>query len=129
MFSKSKTKAQTPIMQYVKGTAAAVISSLLLILIFALCIRFFKVPTSAIKPVNIVIKIVSIAVGVLIATGDGTKGIKKGAIVGGIYIALAFTIFSILSNTFLLSWTVLTDLIFGIVAGIVAGIVFVNIRR
>ena len=107
----------------VLSTIIAVIVSLGLILIFALLIKWFEWGDGVIAPVNIVIKILSIAVAVIIATKNGNKSLLKGAIVGAGYIILSYIAFSALLGSFGLSIENLWDLIFGIVVGGIIGII------
>lgn len=51
------------VFQIVKAASAAVIASLVFVLIFTLIIQLFSLPMNAVKPVNQVFKIVSIVVG------------------------------------------------------------------
>lgn len=107
----------------VLSTIIAVIVSLGLILIFALLIKWFEWGDGVIAPVNIVIKILSIAVAVIIATKNGNKSLLKGVIVGAGYIILSYIAFSALLGSFSLSIENLWDLIFGIVVGGIIGII------
>lgn len=119
-------------LNYFKLFFASVISlvlSLGLILIFALTIKWFNLSDGVIAPVNIVIKILSIAVGVLIATKDGRLGIKKGAVVGSMYIVLCYIVFSALLGSFSLGISNLWDLLLGIISGAVLGVLFVNMKK
>ena len=100
----------------------AVIASLGLILIFALLIKWFEWGDGAIAPVNIIIKIISIAVGVIVATRCGGQALKRGALVGAGYIILSYIIFSALLGSFSLSLENLWDLMFGIITGGVIGV-------
>ena len=114
---------------YITGSVVAVVCALVLILAFALIIRFAGVPNAAIKPVNIAIKILSIAAGVFVATKNGQKGLKKGIIVGVLFIVLSFFVFAILSRSFQLGWGILADLALGAAVGAITGVVFVNLRK
>jgi len=101
----------------------AVIVSLALILLFAALIKWFEWSDSVITPVNIVIKILSIGVGVIIATRNGNKALVKGVLVGAGYIILSYVSFSLLLGSFSLSLENLWDLLFGIVVGGIVGII------
>ena len=119
-------------LNYFKVIFASVISlvvSLALILVFALTIKWFNLGDGVIAPVNIVIKILSIAVGVLIATKDGSAGIKKGSFVGAVYIVLCYVVFSALLGSFSLGISNLWDLLFGLACGGILGVIFVNIKK
>ena len=54
------------VFQIVKAASAAVIASLVFVLIFTLIIQLFSLPMNAVKPVNQVFKIVSIVAAGLI---------------------------------------------------------------
>ena len=53
------------------GALVSIIVSLALILIFALLIKWFNLSDAVITPANIIIKIISIAIGVLFVCKDG----------------------------------------------------------
>lgn len=114
---------------YLMGGVVSVICALLLILAFALLIRFAGVPNAAIKPVNILIKILSIGAGVFVATKDGTKGLKKGITVGVVFIVLSFFVFAILARSISFSWLILADLALGAIVGAIFGVLCVNLRK
>ena len=111
------------------STVIAVIVSLGLILIFALLIKWFEWGDGVIAPVNIIIKIISIAVAVIIATRGGGQALKKGIFVGAGYIILSYIIFSALLGSFALSLENLWDLIFGTVAGGIIGVMTNIIKK
>lgn len=112
------------------GTLTALCLSLILVLVFAFLLKFTNIPESAIKPINQVIKGASVFIGVFI----GLKKLKElglvcGLLIGFIYTILAFLIFSILSGSFALDITLLTDIIFGSIIGSICGIICVNIKK
>ena len=111
------------------STIIAVIVSLGLILIFALLIKWFEWGDGVIAPVNIVIKILSIAVAVIVATKNGHRSLVKGAIVGAGYIILSYVAFSALLGSFSLSIENLWDLIFGVIVGGIIGIICNVIKK
>ena len=114
---------------YIIGGFASVIVAIALILVFALIIRYVGISNNWIKPINISIKIISICVGVFIATKDGQHGLKKGVIVGIIFILLASIIFSILTKSFMFDLSLLADLGLGVVCGAISGVISVNLRK
>lgn len=117
-------------MLYVRGTLIAVSVSLVGILIFAFLIRFLGISDSMIMPVNQVIKIVSIFVGVWFALrSNKEKGAVRGIIIGLAYTMLAYLVFSILSGSFTLGLTTLTDILFGAIIGAICGVIIVNIKN
>lgn len=127
--SFTKTKEKPQILQYVKAIFIAILISLALILAFAFLIKSFDISDKAILPVNIGIKLVSIFFATLVVTRDKKHGMRKGFVVGFVYIVFSFLLFSILSKDFSISIKVLYDLIFGIAGGAICGIICVNIRK
>lgn len=111
------------IAKIILASIIAVIVSLGLILIFALLIKWFNWSDNIITPVNIVIKLVSIAVGVLIATKSGEKRMLKGTLVGLSYILVSFIVFSLLIGKFSFGVDNVWDLLLGVVGGGIIGII------
>ena len=107
----------------------AVIVSFGLILIFAMLIKWLGGSDSVITPVNVVIKLISIAVGVIIATKNGGRGLIKGIAVGAIYIIFSYVAFSALLGSFSLGLGNLWDLLFGVVSGGIIGIISNIIKK
>lgn len=126
--AKLKAKISSPFLSNIlKGSLISVSISLVLILIFALLIKFFSIPDAAIQPVNQVIKIISILFGVLIGLKKfPQKGLLTGALIGLIYTILAFLIFSLLGSTFSFNASLFVDMFFAIIVGALCGIFFVN---
>jgi len=113
-----------------KGTMIALCVSLILVLIFAFLLKFTNIPEGAIKPINQVIKGVSVFLGVFV----GMKRIKElglvtGLLIGIFHTVLAFLVFSILGGMFQLDITFLTDIVFSAIIGAICGIICVNIKK
>lgn len=111
------------VLKILLSSLIAVIASLVLILIFALLIKWFEWGDNIIAPVNIAIKILSIAIGVLVATKNGGRALAKGSIIGGAYVLLSYVVFSALLGNFSLSIGNLWDLVFGVITGGIVGII------
>lgn len=111
------------------GALISIIVSLVLILVFALFIKWFDWGDAVITPANIVIKIISIAIGVLFVCKDGRVGVIRGSILGALYIVLCFLVFSLLNGSFAFSMSIVYDLFLGLVAGAVLGVIVVNLKR
>lgn len=111
------------------GTLVAVASTLMMILLFAVLIRFFNISDGWIFPVNQVIKVVSIFLGsLLIFKKSREKGFLKGLLLGFVYYLLSTIVFSVLQGSFSFKLSNLYDLMLTIfIAGIV-GIIVVNIK-
>ncbi len=113
-----------------KGALISLAVSLVGILIFAFFIKYVAVPTNAIKPVNQVIKGVSLLIGTFIALKKTNKmGLITGLLIGFVYTVLAFLVFSILDGHFEFSKTLMNDFLFGGIIGAICGVIAVNIRR
>lgn len=127
---KLNTDSKNFMLQVLKGTLVAVSFALILILIFALVIRFASIPDSFIKPINQIIKVASILLGVIVALkSDNTKGLKKGMIIGALFSILSYVTFSLLSMHFSFGFNVIIDLLFAGIIGSICGIMVVNIRK
>ena len=112
-----------------RGALISVSLSLMLILLFALVIKFLNINESWILPINQIIKIVSIFVGTLFAFNNKTKGFIKGFAIGLIYTILSYLVFSILVGKFAFTLTSFSDMVFGGIIGGISGIIVVNIKK
>lgn len=114
-----------------RGAFISVSISLMLILLFALIIKFLNISENLILPINQIIKIISIFFGTLFAFGTNNKnrGFLKGFLIGVIYTVLAYMVFSILAGKFSFTITSLTDMLFGGIIGGISGIIVVNIKK
>ena len=113
-----------------KGVFTSICVSLVAILLFAFILRFTSVSDSIISPVNQVIKVVVIFLGVFFGLRKVKEnGIINGALIGFFFIILAFLVFSLLDGTFLFNRTLLNDIIFGTIIGAICGIICVNLKK
>ena len=113
-----------------KGSLMALSISLIAICIFAFILRFFDIKAEAIKPINQVIKIVSILIGSFYGLKKNKEmGLITGFLIGIVFTILAFIVFSILNGSFVFEKTLINDLIFGGIAGAIAGIIAVNFKK
>lgn len=122
------TKGKNVIKMFV-GVGVALIISLALILAFALLIKWFDWSDAVIMPANIIIKIISISIGVLIVTKDGKSGAVKGAILGAVYILLCFLVFSLLNGAMIINISLLYDALLGMIGGAILGIISVTLKK
>ena len=118
------TKGKNVIKMFV-GVGVALIISLVLILAFALLIKWFDWSDAVIMPANIIIKIISI----LIVTKDGKSGAVKGAILGAVYILLCFLVFSLLNGAMIINISLLYDALLGMIGGAILGIISVTLKK
>lgn len=112
------------------GTLLAIASTLIMILLFALIIRFFNISDNFIFPINQVIKVISLFLGILIVLKkQGNKGFLKGIFLGMLYYILSTIVFSILQGSFSFRLNNLLDLLLTILIGGIIGIIVVNIKK
>lgn len=108
-----------------KGAIYALIISLLGILLFAFIIKLTSLSDNLIKPINQIIKVVSIMFGCFFAfKKNNEKTLIKGLFIGILYTVLAFLLFSALNGSFNFSKTIFVDILFGGVVGIISSIVY-----
>lgn len=113
-----------------KGSLISLALSLVLILIFAFFIKYVAVPENAIKPINQVIKGISLLIGTFIALKKSSQmGLINGLLIGLTYTVLAFVVFSILDGHFEFSKTLVNDLLFGGIIGGICGVIVVNFKK
>ena len=79
------------VLQVLLGGISALCISLVLILVFALILRFVDLDTSFIMPINQIIKIISIFIGVItVFKKNKSKGFVKGVFIGLVYSVAAY---------------------------------------
>jgi len=122
-------KTQNNFLNFLVAQTISIVATLLLILVFALSIKLFEMPDTCITPINYLIKAICISLGVWFLTKDKTSGLKKGFLHGALYITIAFIVFSILNKTFILSLSLLIEILLGALVGGIIGILLVNIRK
>ena len=116
------------LLSFIKGVIVALLFSIVAVLIFAAIISAFNLSSGVIKPVNVLIKIVSVSVGVFIAV-RGDKGLLKGALLGVIITVLALTLFSIIGGESAFTSSIIWELLLGAAIGAISGIFSVNLKK
>ncbi len=115
---------------YLTGTLLAISITLILILVFALFIRFFDISNAWIFPVNQVIKIVSLFFGIYVTLKKlKSQGLLNGVIVATLYFVINYVIFAILQGKISFVLSNFYDLILTIAMGGLIGIIVVNIIK
>ena len=115
-------------LQVLKATCAAVVFSLIFVLVFTIVIQAASLTSAVIKPVNQVFKIIAIAGGGLLFI-RGDKGLLKGAVYGVCAVLLTYLIFSIISGGFSISWLFVVEILIGAAAGGISGVIAVNVKK
>jgi putative membrane protein (TIGR04086 family) len=112
------------------GTIVSIAITLILILLFALLIRFFDISDNLIFPINQVIKVISMIIGIsVLLRKNKSYGFLKGILLGLLYFVLSYIIFSILQGSFSWSFNNFFDLLLTMLMGGLIGIILVNIGR
>ena len=113
-----------------KGVGIALITTFILLIIFAAILTFTNVQESTITPVIIVITGISLLIGSTIGNRKIQKnGLLNGALVGFIYILILYLISSILNGNFALNIASIIMIAVSILFGILGGIIAVNNRK
>mgnify|MGYP004619373721 CR=1 FL=1 len=114
----------------IKGSLFAIITSAILLLIFAILLCYTSLSESTILPVILVVTGVSILIGSMISTRKIRKnGILNGGMVGLIYIIILYLISSLFLAGFSLTFNSFIMLVVGIITGMIGGIIGVNTNR
>ena len=114
--------------QVFKSSVITVITALLLVLLFAFLINVFSFSDAVIKPINCVIKIIAVFVGVILSV-RGEKGFIKGGIAGVISLLIAYLVFALLGGGFSSGITVVWEILLGFVIGGATGAISVNLKK
>ena len=111
-----------------KGVVVALIFSLISVLIFALIIEISNVPLNAIKPINLVLKILAVFLGVLVGVKDN-KPLIRGFILGAIIIFVSFLLFGTIGGEISFSLGFLWELLLGGFIGAISGVVALGLKK
>ena len=113
----------------VRSALFAIILSILLVMAFAVIAKFANVSENVIVPVNIAIKILSVAAGCLIGVRHDSKGLIKGIVIGLLYAGLTYLVFAAVGGDFTQNPMTVYDILACIAAGVLSGILAVNVKR
>lgn len=127
----NKTDSKVPfIITLLKGSLMALSICLILILIFAFVLRFVAISDSLIKPINQVIKTISILIGTFYGLKKcNDMGLISGLLIGLMFTLIAFFAFSILDGNFEFGISLINDCLFGSIIGGICGIIAVNLKK
>lgn len=106
---------------------AATLATLLLVLVFALIVRWTAPGDSALLAGNCAIRVIAVAAGVLIAFRRPTGGAAKGLIAGVLYYLVTLLVLSA-ADGFKNAYFSAVDLICSAAGGAVAGVLAVNLK-
>lgn len=130
MKDSMQVNRKSSFIQYLSGLLISISITLVLILLFAILIRYFNIPDNIIFPINQVIKVISLIVGIMfILKKQPQNGLIKGVIVGLLYYVLSFIIFSILQGNIAFNLNNLWDLLLTSLMGGLIGLIAVNLYK
>lgn len=125
---RTEASSNASLLKIIISALIAVVVSLVLIVIFALLIKWLGWEDNVIMPINIAIKTISVMIGTLVAVKNSLRAPRVGMMVGAIYVVVSFVTFSALLGSFVLSLNNLWDLLLGVAVGAIVG-VFSNIIK
>lgn len=110
-----------------KGTGIALITTVLLLLIFSIILTYTNIDEKVINPVIMIVTAISILLGSSLGNIKIKKnGLINGGTIGAIYIVTIYLISNILNWKFSLNIQSIFMIIIAIVFGILGGILGVN---
>ena len=107
-----------------KGTVVSCVAAFVFMILFALVLRFTNLSGNVIAPVNMVIKILSLFIGMKFACKQEGSPLIKGAIIGVCFILVAFLLFSVMDHSFQPQAGLLYDIALGAAVGFIWGAIF-----
>lgn len=111
----------------IKGTGIALITTVILLLIFSIILTYTNIEENVISPVIMIVTAISILLGSSLGNIKIKKnGLINGGIIGALYITTIYLISSILNWKFSLNIQSIFMIIIAIVFGILGGILGVN---
>ena len=112
-----------------RGLALAIAATAAAVGLFAVVISFVDLQDGLIRVVNQVIKIGAIFLGVytIVPRGD-SAGIRRGALLGLIYMGVGVLLYALLSHQQLTWLGYLTDALMGVAAGGLSGMLLGSLR-
>lgn len=123
-----ESKLKKTILCIIKGSALAIILSIILLTIYAILLTYTTLSETTIMPVVLIVTGISILIGSTIATRKIQKnGLFYGAAVGLIYIITLYLSSSISIAGFSLSANSFIMLAVGTITGMLGGIIGVNL--
>ncbi len=122
-----KTNFEETTKNIFKGIAIAMITTVVMLLIFSIILAYTNTSENTITPVIMVVTGISILIGSSIGSIKIKKnGIINGGLIGGIYILILYLISSILNWRFGLNIQSIIMIAVGMIFGILGGIIGVN---
>lgn len=111
----------------VKGVGAALIATLIGVIIFGFIVKAAALSGTVIGAVNQFLKIISLFLGCLFSSGKGV-GLIKGLVIGALYTVIINLIFSLILGAGTFDGFFI-NLLFGVVVGSLSGVITANVKR
>lgn len=125
----TKEKSNSNLIKIIKGSAIAIILSLIFLTIYAAILSFTSVSETTMVPVVLVLTGISILIGSSMSSiSIKRQGIINGGLVGLIYVLFLYIVSSIAGIGFGLNMNAIIMLIVGIITGMIGGVIGVNIK-
>ena len=112
-----------------KGTFLSLIVGVILVLVFAIIVKFVPIGANVLVGINQAIKVISIFLGCTLGFKMKKGGILKGAIVGILYSVFIILIFGLIEKSLTFNVSSLIDVGLGLVLGAISGIIAVNVGK
>ena len=118
------------IVNIIKGSAISIAISIVALIIFSVILTNTQLTEETIKPVIMIITVISILTGSVISVSKiEKKGILNGALVGLIYVLTIYLISSMVNSNFTFNLSSIIIIFLSIIAGIIGGIIGVNMKK
>ena len=125
----TKEKGNSNLIKIFKGSAIAIILSLIFLTIYAAILSFTSVSETTMVPVVLVLTGISILIGSSMSSiSIKRQGIINGGLVGLIYVLFLYIVSSIAGVGFELNMNSIIMLAVGIITGMIGGVIGVNIK-
>lgn len=112
----------------VKSSLIAVVSSLVLILVFAIIIKFTGIEDKIILVINMIIKSLSVVIGILFGIKNARLGAIKGIASGLLFVVVTYVLFAIINLDGKIDLMMVIDSLIILAESLVSGIIAVNIK-
>lgn len=123
-------KNNSNIIKIIKGSALAIVLSLVLLTIYAVLLSFTSISETTMVPVVLVITGISVLIGSSISSISIRKqGIANGGLVGLIYVLFLYIASSIAGIGFEINMNAILMIIVGVITGMIGGIIGVNLQH
>lgn len=111
-----------------KSCLISVVTSLVLILLFAIIIKFTPIEDRIIIVINMVIKSLSVVVGLLFGVKNARLGAVKGLVSGLLFVVVTYALFAIINLDAKIDLMMIVDSAIILLESLIAGIIAVNIK-